>query len=232
MDHRDITRRGWRTSLLCAIAVALSAGAAQIGCVGQLGTPEGEERSASGGDDGDDDGEAADPDAEPEDEAPLELIAVAPVLPRLTAVQYRNALVDLLGPNLPATPVEPDTNPYLFDSIGASTTTLSELGTQQYEEAADAVTRAVFADPARRAALVGCEVATPGDACVVEFLGAFGRRVARRSLTPVELNRWVGVATTLGEGNAWEGLRLSVAGLLQSASFLYRVEVGEPDPDR
>lgn len=221
------------TSRLCALAVLLSAGAAHVGCVGQLGTPDGEERSASGGDDGDGaDTDSDDPDAEPEDEAPLELIAVAPVLPRLTAVQYRNALVDLLGPNLPATPVEPDTNPYLFDSIGASTTTLSELGAQQYEEAADAVTRAVFADPARRAALVGCEVATPGDGCAVEFLTSFGRRVVRRPLTPVELSRWVGVAATLGEGDAWEGLRLSVAGLLQSPSFLYRVEVGEPDPER
>src|SRR5688572_8118217 len=39
----------WRTSLLCAVAVVAAAGAAQTGCVGQLGTPEGEERSAAGG---------------------------------------------------------------------------------------------------------------------------------------------------------------------------------------
>lgn len=207
------------------LAVALSA-TTPLACTGELG---------AGGADDDPRGPGAgtdDPDAEPEAEAPAELVPVAPVLPRLTATQYRNALVDLLGPNLPATPVEPDTNPYLFDSIGAATTTLSELGAQQYEEGADAVTRAVFADPARRAALVGCEVAAPGDACVVEFLTRFGRRAVRRPLTSIELDRWVGVATTLADPDGWEGLRLAVAGLLQSASFLYRVEVGEPDPEK
>lgn len=226
MDHHDITPRRWRTSFFCMVAVALSAAAAPLGCVGELG--------AGGTDDGarGPGGDPGDPDAEPEAETPEELVPVAPVLPRLTAAQYRNALVDLLGPNLPETPVEPDTNPYLFDSIGASTTTLSELGAQQYEEAADVVTRAVFADRGRRAALVGCEVTAPGDACVVEFLTTFGRRVVRRPLTPVELDRWVGVATTLADPDGWEGLRLAVAGLLQSASFLYRVEVGEPDPEK
>lgn len=176
MDHHDLTPRRWRGSFFCMVAVALSA-AAPLGCVGDLGAG-GSEDDVRGPGSGPDD-----PDAEPEAEAPKELVPVAPVLPRLTSVQYRNALVDLLGPNLPETPVEPDTNPYLFDSIGASTTTLSELGAQQYEEAADVVTRAVFSDPGRRAALVGCEVAAPGDACVVAFLTTFGRRVVRLSNT-------------------------------------------------
>lgn len=227
MDPHGLTPRRWGASLVCTLAVALSAGAAPLGCIGELGLGgSGDDTRAPGTSDDDD------PGSEPEAEAPAELVPVAPVLPRLTSVQYRNALVDLLGPNLPDTPVEPDTNPYLFDAIGASTTTLSELGAQQYEEAADAVTRAVFGDPGRRAALVGCEVAAPGDACVTSFLTSFGRRVVRRPLTPVELDRWVGVATTLADPDGWEGLRLAVAGLLQSTSFLYRVEVGEPDPGK
>src|SRR5215212_2233689 len=79
-------------------------------------------------------------------------------------------------PGVPVTPVEPDTTPHLFYSIGATSTTLSELGTELYEKSADAVTHYVFADPARRAAFVGCAPAAPGDACVESFLGAFGRR--------------------------------------------------------
>ena len=153
------------------------------------------------------------------------------VLPRLTAQQYRRSLEDLLGEGLPPTPVEADTNPHLFFTIGAASTTLSELGTQQYEEAAHRVTEHVFADAARRDALVGCAVESPGDACARSFLERFGMRAWRRPLTADELDRWVDVSATLGADDPWRGLRLAVAGILQSPSFLYRVELGEPDPD-
>jgi hypothetical protein len=166
----------------------------------------------------------------PDDDHVAGFEPAAPLLPRLTEAQYRNALADLIGPGVPVTPVEADTNPYLFYSIGATTTTLSELGTELYEKSADAVTHYVFADPARRAAFVGCAPAAPGDACVEEFLGSFGRRVLRRPLASDELARWVTVATELAQPDAWEGLRLAVAGLLQSPYFLYRIELGEPDP--
>lgn len=154
-----------------------------------------------------------------------------PVLARLTAAQYRSSLEDLLGEGLPPTPVEADTNPYLFFNIGAARTTLSELGAQQYEEAAMAVTEAVFADSGRRDALVGCTPAAPGDACARAFLERFGRRAWRRPLGEEELDRWVAASADLAEGDPWRGLRLATAGLLQSPNFLYRVELGEPDPD-
>lgn len=153
-------------------------------------------------------------------------------LPRLTALQYRNCLYDLLGPDLPPTPVEPDTNPYLFYSIGATSTTLSELGTQQYEEAAQAVTHAVFDDPDRRLALVGCEPTSAGDGCVSQFITSFGRRAFRRPLRDDEHAQWLAIAGDLADTlGPWEGLRQVVAGMLQSPSFLYRVEVGTPDPE-
>ncbi|HET6583731.1 MAG TPA: DUF1592 domain-containing protein [Nannocystaceae bacterium] len=153
------------------------------------------------------------------------------VLPRLTASQYRNALVDLLGPGLPPTPVEGDTNPYLFYSIGAASTTLSELGTQLYEEAADTVTHAVFDDPVRRVELVGCEPVAAADGCVAGYLAQFGRRAFRRPLTEAEHSRYLAMAAELAQPDAWEGLRLAVAGMLQSPYFLYRVEIGAPDPE-
>lgn len=203
------TRSRWleRSALLAILASPLAA------CIGNIGDPEGGAPGASGGPAG----------------APV-LTLSPPALPRLTEVQYRNTLADLLGTTVPAMPVEPDTKPYLFYTIGAASTTLSELGTQLYEEAADAVTRAVFQDPGRRAAFVGCELAAPGDACAADFLKRFGRRALRRPLTAEELNRWVAVAQSLAQPDAWEGLRLATAGLLQSPSFLYRVELGEPDP--
>jgi hypothetical protein len=197
-----MTTRARRAALVLALI-------APAGCTGTIGD------RTEGGPDGD--GEAA-------------FALQSPVLPRLTEAQYRNALLDLFGEPLPETPVQPDTNPFLFTSIGATTDPLSELGVQQLEEAADEITRFVFDDPARRAALVGCEPLAPGDGCVRGFLASFGRRALRHTLTEEEVSKWVGVATSLSGGDAWTGLRVAVAGMLQSPAFVYRIEIGEPDP--
>jgi hypothetical protein len=154
----------------------------------------------------------------------------APLLPRLTTVQYGNTLRHLLGDDLPAVGIEADTNPYLFYSIGATTVPLSELGVQQFEEAADAIVSAVFADAARRDALVACTPQAPGDGCAAQFIATFGRRAFRRPLSDAEQARWLAVSNQLSDGDAWLGLRMAVAGMLQSPNLLYRVELGEADP--
>jgi hypothetical protein len=155
------------------------------------------------------------------------------VLPRLTNLQYRNAVVDLLGDGLSSPALEPDTNPYLFFNIGAASTSISELGVQQLEEAADALTGEVFADSERRVALVGCEPADLDDPCIDAFIERFGERAFRRPLSGEELAQWDAVAADLGAEakETWVGLRLVVAGMLQSPNFIYRVELGEPDPE-
>lgn len=213
-----------RRRLLLPTMVACIAGMAvgcQGGSSGRDGGSAGDDDGAStaGETDGDDDGDAMD-DFEP----------AGAVLPRLTNTQYRNAVVDLLGDGLPLAQVEPDTNPYLFYSIGATLNTLSELGTQQYEEAADTLTQAVFGDAERREALLGCTPQSAGDDCVEGFLVDFGRRAYRRPLTEAELQRWLDVSSQIIPEEPWEGVRLAVAGILQSPHFLYRVELGEPDP--
>jgi hypothetical protein len=219
------TRLGWAS---LALLVPLT-----VGCY--EGGPRGP--GADGGDatDGGTAGDASGTDGvdgTDSDGEPLVFDPAPAVLPRLTAEQYRNSIEYVLAPGLPSVALEPDTNPYLFFNIGATTTTLSELGTQLYEEAADAITQSIFDDPARRLALVGCEPAAPGDQCVQGFLEDFGRRAYRRPLTPDELQRWQQVTVDLATPDAWEGLRLAVAGMLQSPYFLYRVELGEPDPER
>jgi hypothetical protein len=156
--------------------------------------------------------------------------APAPVvLPRLTADQYRATLEDVLGEELPAVALEADTNPYLFYNVGATTTTLSEVGTQQYEEAAHAIAATMIDDPARRDRLVGCTPSAPGDACVQGFLARIGARLFRRPLEAADLARWVRVSTDLAAGDPWRGVRLALAGMLQSPRFLYRVELGVLD---
>lgn len=193
-----------RRSFLAALLLALPA------CVGDIGDPN---------------------DSAGVDEVVGEIVPAPAALPRLTESQYRNALADLFGDALPELQVEPDTSPYLFVSIGAASTALSELGTQQYEENADAITHYVFSDPLRRTVFAGCQVTAPGDACVRATLETFGRRAFRRSLSAAELDAWTAVATDTSQPDGWEGLRLGIAGMLQSPSFLYRIELGEPDPE-
>jgi hypothetical protein len=162
---------------------------------------------------------------------PPEPFAASPaVMPRLTATQYRNTLEDLFGPDLPRTPVEPDTNPYLFWSIGASTTSVSERGVEQYAEAAFLLAETIFADEARRARVLACAPTAADDACVDAFVRGLGRRLYRRPLAEDEVARWVAVSRDTAEGEPLRGLESVVAGLLQSPHFLYRGEVGEPVP--
>jgi hypothetical protein len=66
---------------------------------------------------------------------------------------------------------------------------------------------------------------------VADYLADFGRRAFRRPLSEDELVQWTSIVQDLAEPDVWEGLRLATSGILQSPWFLYRVEVGEPDPD-
>jgi hypothetical protein len=212
---RKRTQLGSMLSATGAIALSLLAAAGSISCQGLIGDESGED-GATGG---------------PKPPGPpAEYEAATAVFPRLTEAQYRKSVAQLLGGDLPVLALEQDTNPYLFYSVGATTTTVSELGVQQYEESAEAITSYLFQEPGRRVALVGCETLTPGDTCAQNFIASFGRRAFRRPLSSSELAKWNGVAATIS-AQPWESLRLATSGILQSPNFLYRVELGEPDAE-
>lgn len=190
------------------------------GCAAEFRGADKAPSSASGAAEG-----GADAAAEPLGPLPL---AGAP-LSRLTSRQYQNVLDDLFGPSRPVD-LQADTAPYLFTSIGASSEPLGEQGLQLIEEAAHQVTAEVFADAARREALLGCAPVSAGDACVEGFLARFGLRAWRRPLEAEELSRWLAMSVELAEGDVWRGVQLAVAGMLQSPAAVYRVEIGAPDP--
>lgn len=154
--------------------------------------------------------------------------AAAAALPRLTAAQYQNTLEDILG-RMPAVELEADTNPYLFFNIGNASTTVSERGVSQYDEAGHAIAASVFGNAARREALIGCDVDDAG--CRDAFIRRIGRRLFRRPLDEATASRWTSMATELGAGDNIRGLRYALAGMLQSPHFLYRAEIGTPGPD-
>jgi Protein of unknown function (DUF1592)/Protein of unknown function (DUF1588)/Protein of unknown function (DUF1595)/Protein of unknown function (DUF1587) len=163
------------------------------------------------------------------------LSAPAPVLKRLTAAQYSNAVTDLLGEGLvlPSS-LEPDAAVEGLYALGAGVGNVSSWGVEKYEEAAFDLAEQALADPTLKAALVPCTpTATVDSSCARAALEALGLRTWRRPLSDDELDVLVALAdsaaTTLGDFD--QGLSYAVAALLQSPNFLYRAELGEADPD-
>jgi hypothetical protein len=151
-------------------------------------------------------------------------------LHKLTATEFANSVHDLLGAAAPLGPVEVDTTTAGFTSAAASMAVVSPAGVSQYETAIGMATEYAFSDQVRAAALLTCMPSGPTDsACAKQALSALGRRAFRRPLTDDETSRFVTLATTIGarpSNTILTGLRHAVWAILQSPSFLYRVELG------
>lgn len=173
----------------------------------------------------------SDPEMDPPRRA---LKPAAATLHRLTRAQYISTLRALFGPDvvIPAD-LEPDTPLHGFSTIGASELTISTTAARQFEAAAFEVAAWALADPARRDALVGCVPSgEAADPCLIEFVGRFGRLAWRRPLEGAEVGWLVGLAAEIASDlrDPWQGLSHALAAMLQSPDFLFRIEVGEPDP--
>lgn len=159
----------------------------------------------------------------------VEYEAQPAVLPRLTVAQYLNTITAIFGSDLPKILLEADTNPDLFYSIGATTTDVTERAIELFSDAAYSIAAYAFA-PERRVQTLDCAPLDFSDACVASFVQQMGRRLFRRPLTVAEQNRWLNLATDTHPDDIYRGLEYSLAGMLQSPYFLYRVELGLPDP--
>lgn len=163
-----------------------------------------------------------------------ELPDVAPAeahLTRLTATQYRAAITDVLGEGLALPPqLEPDLPSSGLLSVGASESTISAWGVEQYENGAFSIAAQIMDDETRRAALVPCTPeGTVDAACTTAFVEQVGRRLWRRPLETDERDALVAVANeaAMTLDDFYAGLEFALAGLLQSPHFLFRVELGE-----
>jgi len=150
----------------------------------------------------------------------------------LTAAQFANSVQDLLGAAAPLAPVQPDDVVNDFAQVGASSLVVSPSGVALYETATGTATAWAFADATHAAAVLSCVPQTITDTtCLSTGLAAFGGRAFRRPLTTDETTRYVMLATTIA-GQAGSsvlmGLQHAVWAILQSPSFLYRVELGAP----
>ncbi|MBI2373030.1 MAG: DUF1592 domain-containing protein [Deltaproteobacteria bacterium] len=169
---------------------------------------------------------------------PLDPAAVSPSEPRLsrlTVPQYKAIVRDLFGARVAVPSLEPDFSVGGLISTGATETAISPWGVEQYEEAAYSIAEQALADEAERERLVGCMPDGVDDAeCASAFLGRLARRAFRRPVLPDELETVVRITTDSARtlGSFWLGLRFGIAAILQSPSFLYRADLGEPDPER
>jgi hypothetical protein len=147
---------------------------------------------------------------------------------RLNTTEYNATVADVLG-----TKLQPANANWRGGELGGFDNMAAVLGVdadqyRRYFDAAEALTKDVFANDALRAKIVTC--ATTDDlACVKSILGTTGTRIFRRPLTAAELttysNVYTGARKVGDDHNA--SVRLMVQSMLSSAEFLYRIELDQ-----
>jgi hypothetical protein len=210
-----------------ATLVAASLGLVATGCYSGL--------QAGFGDDASQDTETAGGRASGDDSADAELPTVpeqvGPTgLRRLTSREYDATLAELLlddevASNLlfPEDLRTPFDNAYGLQNPSAVLIESAEL------LASDAAGR-LMADADRRDVIVGCVPEASDDAaCFSSFVRSFGRRAFRRPLTEVEESALTDLLDlAIEKDDFYVGVESVVRTVLQSPSFLYRVEIGTP----
>lgn len=164
----------------------------------------------------------------------IQIVPAAPRLARLTRAQVHNAVRDTLGPELvvPAG-LEPDSASNGLVAVGATVATLSKRGVEQSFDAALSLAAQAMASAAVGARVRVCEPKTGQEgACLDQIARAWGLRLWRRPLGDDEAATLVAIGekARAALGGFDGGVELMLASLLASPHFLYRVEMGEPDP--
>jgi hypothetical protein len=153
--------------------------------------------------------------------------AGAVVMRRLDHDEYNNTVRDLLGTTLkPASDFPADDLGAEFDTVG-SALSLSPGYVMSYESAANALVADLFANAARKAKVVTCNVDTAGDTCAQGVISGFARRAWRRPVTSDEVQGlMLPVTTARAQGlTATDGLKAALAAVLLSPYFVFKVEI-------
>jgi hypothetical protein len=149
---------------------------------------------------------------------------------RLTRVEYRQAIADLISPDAPV-----DTERLPTDEADPYDNDYHEqVPSLVHVEGADALAESIAAwlstQPDVRDRVIGCAPSGPDDpACMREFVSAFGRRALRRPLTAEEIAELAALSSfALEEGDFYAGAFVALRVLLSHPEFLYRIEIGTP----
>lgn len=164
------------------------------------------------------------------DDTPVEFAPPAARMQRLTQPQYAAAIKTLFGDDiLVPQAIEPDVSIDGFIAVGATRTSISARGVEQYQDAAFDIADQVFDDPDRRARVVACE---PSAECAESTIADIGALAWRRPLSETEMERLMAVHLEASGalGDFWQAIKYPVAAILQSPKFLFRVELGIEAP--
>jgi hypothetical protein len=145
---------------------------------------------------------------------------------RLTAEEYANTLRDLLGEGqrLGAVSLPKDEG---GDDVFADPRTLivTPMWAASAMDAAEAAARVAVG---KMTGLAPCNPAGDEQACARQLAVSLGKRAFRRPLAPVEVDGLMKVyAVGASGGGHSRGVEVLVRAILQSPSFLYRVELGQ-----
>lgn len=156
---------------------------------------------------------------------------------RLTQVEYNNTVYQLFGDNSqPANQFPADEEAGGFDNQ-ADVLVVSPLLAEHYLTAAEEL--GAKHAPTMLEQMPGCQAGSLDESqCMADaeaFIMSFGKRALRRPVTEEELPIYLDLflqGTALGSEpySPTTGVELVIAAMLQSPSFLYRVEFGMPDP--
>jgi hypothetical protein len=151
-------------------------------------------------------------------------------LRRLSRREYDNVVRDLLGDTTqPASAFGPEVCANGFDN-GSESLVVQSTALDAFRAAAESVAQRAV-DTNLQALLGPCDPSVTPAECVDTFFATFPQRAYRRPPTVTELGRLHTVyAYGSAAGDARNGLRLTLEAILQSPAFLYREELGVPDP--
>jgi Protein of unknown function (DUF1592)/Protein of unknown function (DUF1588)/Protein of unknown function (DUF1587)/Protein of unknown function (DUF1595)/Protein of unknown function (DUF1585) len=140
---------------------------------------------------------------------------------RLNRTEYDNTVRALLRIDVaPAAGFPGEELAFNFDN-NASALSASPVLVEEYARAADLLAASPDLD---LVSLVPCDP-SGGESCARTFLDQFGQRAFRRPLEPAEIERYVPLFRIGAEADFDTGIRLMLSAILQSAPFLYRVEL-------
>jgi hypothetical protein len=202
-----------------------------LGCTGNIGAPDrgpqGSDNPVDGTPSHPGSGPGAGPGPGGSTKPPVNSAPGMDQLRRLTLLEYRNTVRDLLGlsdvqvPDLSGDQ-QASTSGY---TTGAAITTASDA--RKLLEGAD---RLVLAAMPSLIAQVPClKDAAAAEPCARQFITQFGRRAFRRPLVAEEITRWLGLYNAQRDpavgASFTEAIRGVTMALLQSPNFLYRREL-------
>ncbi len=215
--------------VLLGASVLFASTAAAVGCTGVIGDDSGSIDGPGGPGGG--------PGGTPGENHPDALVD-STRFPRLTHAQWENTVRDLLKlaerPGL-STSFTTDPPGSTFGNDGNLLKVTPNLW-GDYQRAAEALADDLTADAAKLGKLLPAGLPESGDARIRGFVEAFGKRAFRRPLEAAEIDRFValfkqGPQLTSIADTFTAGVNLVVQTMLQSPSFVYRVELGEAKPD-